>query len=127
MRPCRPLTLEAKPSYFSSTFCATMGPSMKKLLVAIVLLVKSFPLLLAGTNPGAQQLLVSAKQQANLFHDESSPFLLDVDFIAQINVPSHGHLTLKWQAKSQWWRRIVMGESPHLEVTAFSPKRFGTS
>lgn len=89
---------------------------MKKLVVATVLLVKSLPLLLAGTNPGAQQLLVSAKQQANLFHDESSPFLLDVDFIAQINVPSHGHLTLKWQAKNQWWRRIVMGDFEQIDV-----------
>jgi TonB family protein len=88
---------------------------MKTLVLAIALLIGRFPLL-GSTNPAAQQLLVTAKQQASLFHDPASPFQLDVDFIAQINVPAQGHLTLKWQAKDRWWRRIVMGNFEQIDV-----------
>ena len=89
---------------------------MKRLTIIIVLLVSRLPLLLAGTTTPAQQLLVTAKQQANLFHDQSSPLQLDVDFVSQINVPSQGHLTLKWQAKNQWWRRIAMDDFEQVDV-----------
>ncbi|SRR6266496_226520 len=73
---------------------------MKKVTLATVLLVGSLPLLFSGsTNPAAQQLLVTAKQQASLFHDQPSPIQLDVDFLAQVNAPTQGHLTLKWDQK----------------------------
>ena len=89
---------------------------MKTIMAAIVLLVSTLPPLFAGTNPAAQQLLVTAKQQANLFHEQSGPLQLDVDFTTQINVPSQGHLTLKWQAKNQWWRKIAMGDFEQIDV-----------
>jgi TonB family protein len=110
---------------------------MKKVLLATVLLVGSFPLLMGGTaNPALQQLLVTARQQASLFHDQNSPIQLDVDFLAQINVPTQGHLTLKWQAKDRWWRRIVIGDFEQTEIRngdrlytsrnlSFTPVRIG--
>jgi len=110
---------------------------MKKVLLATVLLVGSFPLLMGGSaNPALQQLLVTARQQASLFHDQNGPIQLDVDFLAQINVPTQGHLTLKWQAKDRWWRRIVIGDFEQTEIRngdrlytsrnlSFTPVRIG--
>jgi|SRR5450631_4215494 TonB family protein len=108
---------------------------MKKAVLATVLLVASLSLL-GSTNPAAQQLLVTAKQQASLFHDQTSPIQLDVDFLVQINVPNKGHLTLKWQAKDRWWRRVVMGDFEQTEIRngdrlytsrnlSFTPVRIG--
>jgi TonB family protein len=88
---------------------------MKALILASALLVTSIPAL-AGNNPAAQQVLTTSKQQASLFRDQVSPFQLEVDFRAQINVPAQGHLTLKWQAKDRWWRRIVMGDFEQIEI-----------
>jgi TonB family protein len=89
---------------------------MKKMIPTAALLLGTFPLLLASINPAAQQLLITAKQQASIFHDGASPLQLDVDFLAQMNVAAHGHLTLKWAAKDRWWRRIVMGNFEQIEV-----------
>jgi len=84
-------------------------------VLTVALLVCSFPLL-GGTDPAAQQLLVSALQQASLFRGNPSPFQFDVDFVAQVNVPVQGHLTLEWQAKDRWRRRIVMDEFEEVQV-----------
>jgi hypothetical protein len=81
---------------------------MKKLIQTTALLICSFSVVLSATDPAAQELLVTAKQQASLFHNQDSPFQLDVDFVLQMNVPTPGHLTLKWAAKDRWWRRIDM-------------------
>src|ERR1022692_1805900 len=54
--------------------------------------------------------------QASLFHDQASPLQLDVDFVAQINVPTQGHLTLKWEAWDRWWRKIVMGDFEQIDI-----------
>jgi TonB family protein len=90
---------------------------MKKVTLAIVLLVSGLPLLSSSSaNPAAQQLLVTAKQQASLFHDQTSAIQLDVDFLVQINVPTQGHLTLKWQAKDRWWRSIATGNFKEIEI-----------
>jgi len=89
---------------------------MKKARLVTVLLVGNLRLLTGSTNPAAQQLLVTAKQQASLLHDQTSPIQLDVDFLAQINVPTKGHLTIKWQGKDLWWRRIVMGDFEQVEI-----------
>jgi hypothetical protein len=55
---------------------------MKKLILTAALLGGSLPLLLASTDPAAQQFLVTAKQQASLFHDQRRPLQLEVDFLA---------------------------------------------
>jgi len=109
---------------------------MKGLSTAIVLFCSGLPLLLASTNPASQQLLITAKQQASLFHNQSSPFQLDVGFVTQMNVPTQGHLSLKWNKENQWWRKIVMGGFEQVEVRNgdklyisrnidFSPTRIG--
>jgi len=89
---------------------------MKKLFITAVWLVGSFQLLLAGTDPAAQQSLATALQRARLFHDQARPLRLDVDFVAHINVPAKGHLTLIWEEKNHWWRRVVMGDFDQVEI-----------
>lgn len=71
---------------------------------------------LGSVDPALQQLLTSAEQHENLFYDQTTPFQLDVDFVAQIEVPLRGHLTHKWEAKDRWWRKVVMGEFQQIEV-----------
>lgn len=90
---------------------------MKKLVqaTALMLLCSCFPLL-SATDPAAQQLLIAAKQQASLLHNQASPFQLDVDFVMQINVPTPGRLTLKWKAKDQWWRKIALQGFEEIEI-----------
>jgi hypothetical protein len=80
------------------------------------LLVGMLPPVLADTNPAAQQLLGAATLQANLFRDQVKPLQLDVDFVAQINVPTQGHLTLRREAKDRWWRKIGMGDFEQIEI-----------
>jgi TonB family protein len=89
---------------------------MKKLIQTTALLISSFSVVLSATDPAAQELLVTAKQQASLFHKQDSPFRLDVDFVLQMNVPTQGHLTLKWAAQDRWWRRIDMQGFEQIEI-----------
>lgn len=60
----------------------------------------------ASDNPAAQQILDTARGPGDLFQGNMGPFQLDVDFTAQFNVPAHGHLTLKWKSKDQWWSEV---------------------
>jgi hypothetical protein len=43
---------------------------MKNLILTTAFLLFVCRLLIGGTNPAAQQLLITAKQQASLFHDD---------------------------------------------------------
>ena len=88
---------------------------MKMLVVSVISLISSFPLL-GGASPADRQLLITAKQRANLSHDQTGPFQLDVDFVAQINTPVKGHLTLKWQAKDRWWREIIANDFGQIDI-----------
>jgi hypothetical protein len=89
---------------------------MNKLVLATALFLSSVSPLIGATDPAAQQLLISAKQQASLFHDQASPFQIDVDFVVQMKVSTQGHLTLKWQAKDRWWRKIVMDRFEQIDI-----------
>jgi TonB family protein len=89
---------------------------MKKLVLTTALFLHGFSPVLSATDPAGQQLLVTAKQQASLFHDQASPFRIDVDFVVQNNVPTQGHLTLKWEAKDRWWRKIAMDAFEQIEI-----------
>ena len=33
-----------------------------------------------------------------------------------MNAPTQGHLTLKWEAKDRWWRKIVMDRFEQIEI-----------
>lgn len=106
-----------QPSPSSREFYATIvGGGMKQLIILVTGLLLGCLPALGGTDPSAQQLLISAKQQANLYRDQASPFELDVAFIAQINVPVQGHLTLKSEAKDRWWRKVAMGNFEQIEI-----------
>jgi TonB family protein len=89
---------------------------MKELILAALFLLCAFHLLLAGTDPASQQLFMTAEQQSNLFQHDASPFELDVDFLVQLQVPTQGRLTLKWEADDRWWRRIVMGDFEQIDI-----------
>lgn len=91
------------------------SPFMKKLALATLFLFGSCPLM-AGADPAAQKLLITAEHQANLFQHDASPFQLDIDFHAQVQVPTQGHLTLKWEADDRWWRKITMGDFQQTDV-----------
>jgi TonB family protein len=92
------------------------SPFMKILISTILFLFCAFHLLLASTNPASQQLLITAKQQASLFQHDVSPFELDIDFLVQVQVPTQGHLSLKWEADERWWRKIVVGDFEQIDI-----------
>ncbi len=82
---------------------------MKTLLSIAAFLVCSFAAPLQGdTNLSPQRLLEAAAQQANLFLDQGDPFQLDADFLAQMRIPLHGHVTVRWEAKDRWLSKIAM-------------------
>ena len=89
---------------------------MMKQMPATALLFCAFHLFAFNTDDAAQELLHTAKLQANLFTDGAKPFQLDVDFVAQINAPLQGHLTLKWESEDHWWRKVVMSDFVQVEV-----------
>jgi hypothetical protein len=60
---------------------------MRAIIAAAALLI-STPCLLASTNPDAQQLLATARQQGDIFGDHGTPLELQIDFVAQLNVPT---------------------------------------
>lgn len=80
------------------------------------ILVFNFASAVADPNPDAQQVLTLAERQASLFENAKSPFVLESDFTAQINVPENGHMTLKWDSKDRWWRKIVLGGFQQIDV-----------
>ena len=89
---------------------------MPKSLWLVLLLIPIAPAYAAGADTPAQQLLNAAELQASLFHGQANPFDLDVDFTAQLNVPTHGHLKLKWAAADRWWRKIELGTFEQIDI-----------
>lgn len=86
-------------------------------LVIVVFLGAALALPVYGiAEDSAQQLLVRAKQQADLSLNVQEPFELVVDFTAQQKVPAQGHLTLKWKSKEQWWRQIELGDFKQVDI-----------
>jgi TonB family protein len=83
-------------------------------LCVVVLLAGSS--VLAGTDPAVQQLLADATKQADIFQADASPFQLDVDFTAQLMVPTPGHLILKWDAHDRWWRKVTVSGFQQIEI-----------
>src|SRR5581483_8251359 len=83
-------------------------------LCVVVLLAGSS--VLAGTDPAVQQLLADATKQADIFQADASPFQLDVDFTAQLMVPTPGHLMFKWDAHNRWWRKVTLSGFQEVEI-----------
>jgi TonB family protein len=89
---------------------------MKKLLLIAAAGLCYLRPALATVDPAVQQSLIVAEQRADLSSDESGPFQLEVDFVAQLNVPTRGHLSLRWEKKGRWWRDVVLGDYQQIEV-----------
>jgi len=85
------------------------------LAAAAALFLLAHNLLWAG-NEAAEQLLTSAEQQGNLFRDNRSPILLEVSFVAQQDIPVHGHLSWRWAAKDRWWRKVDLSDFQQIEI-----------
>jgi hypothetical protein len=64
---------------------------MKSPVLLCVVCLCGVLVLMAGANPDLQQLLSTAKQQANLLDNDAGPFQLDVDFHVPIGIPIQGH------------------------------------
>jgi TonB family protein len=89
---------------------------MKKPVLVAAFLLCCLQRVWGGVDPALQQSLIVAKQHADLSYDQHAPFQLDVDFVAQLNVPIQGHLTLKWEGKDRWWRKVVFGDFQQTEA-----------
>ena len=89
---------------------------MKKVFLSSLFLLATTPILLAGVDPAAQQLLNAAEQQADLFNQDVGPFRLEIDFVAQVQVPTQGHVTFRWEASNRWWRKVTMGLFQQIDV-----------
>jgi TonB family protein len=87
-----------------------------KVIIAIAALLVSCPCVFASTNPDAQQLLATALQQSDIFGDHGTALELQVDFVAQLNVPTTGHLTVRWAAKDRWWSKVSVGGFDQIRI-----------
>ena len=82
------------------------------------------------------QLFTDASRQTDIFVTDAAPFQLEADFKAQVQTPTEGHVSLKWEAKDRFWRRFVdagfeqidikKGETAYLSRnSSFTPIRLG--
>ncbi len=67
------------------------------------------------TRPHSSYSSPPCSRQVFLKHQDA-PFQFDVDFTVQTNVPTPGHLTLKWEANDRWWRRIAIQDFEQIEI-----------
>lgn len=89
---------------------------MKSLAIAVLsCAIATLPTLIAAED-ATQQLLINAKQKADLTRNQPEPFELDADFTVQQKLPTEGHVVLKWKQKDQWWRFIQMGDYQQTDV-----------
>ena len=70
----------------------------------------------AKDRPDGQQLLDTSRKPSDLFQSKAEPFDLEVDFAAQLNVPTQGHLSMKWRAKNQWRFKVAVGAFEQITV-----------
>jgi TonB family protein len=89
---------------------------MKKLILTAAFVFCCFGRLSASPDTALQQSFIAAKQLVDLSSDSAGPYQLDVDFVAQFSVPTQGRLTLKWEAKDRWWRRVVIGSFLEIQI-----------
>lgn len=98
---------------------------MKTLALIAALLVCTIEPALAGSNRQAQQALLSAAERFNLLDSGSNPWQLEVEFEAQLALPTDrgpalvpvtGHLTFKWISKDKWWRKVEMDQFEQIDV-----------
>ena len=89
---------------------------MRKLFLTAALLFCCLKQLAATPDQTLQQSFIAAEQLVDLSSNQTDPYQLDIDFVAQFNVPTPGHLTYKWEAKDRWWRRVVVGDFQQIQI-----------
>jgi TonB family protein len=89
---------------------------MRRIALTNLFFLAATCLCLGRTDPGTQQSLAAAEQQADIFSDDAGPWQMEVDFIAQVREPLNGHLTLKWAATDRWWRKITLAEFQETDI-----------
>jgi hypothetical protein len=89
---------------------------MKKPISVFIFLLCACHLFANDKDSPAQQLLVTAMQQANVFIQGTGPFQLDIDFVAQAQSPLQGHLTFRWESDEHWWRKTTMADFAEIDV-----------
>lgn len=70
----------------------------------------------AGVTPAAEQTFLDAVRQTDIFAAEDAPFLLELQFSAQIQVPTDGRLIIRWASKDRYWRRVELGGFQQTEI-----------
>jgi TonB family protein len=90
--------------------------NMKRATILILCLFGGVQLCPAGVDPAAQQLLTGAARQANIFTEDAAPLKLESDFRVQFQVPTEGHLTMRWASKNRYWRRIIIGNFQEIDI-----------
>ena len=96
--------------------CDKIQIIVNRLLVSAIIVLATVGPAFASVDPALQQSLLSARQRADLSNNQTTPFQMDVDFVIQLDVPTRGHLTLKWEAKDRWWRGVVIEGFQQIEV-----------
>lgn len=89
---------------------------MDKILRAGFFVLFSACACLASSDDPAQQLLIAAEQQANIFQSSSGPFQLEMDFSVGEQTRSPGHMIYKWESNERWWRKITLDDFEQSEI-----------
>ena len=91
-------------------------PTVKMtVLVSLLLLVTSR--LVAGrsrSRSAAATLRLNGRPIS--FSPDASPFQLEIDFVAQVRVPTQGHVTYRWEAGDRWWRKGSVGDFQEIDI-----------
>ncbi len=87
-----------------------------KILAPMFVLLAGAPLSLAQSKLDPAELFKTAQQQRDIFSDLATPLELQLNFVAQLNVPAPGHLTLRWAAKDRWWSKVTMGDFEQIRI-----------
>ena len=88
---------------------------MKKFLLSSLLLLVPH-LASAGATPDAEQILSEAARGTNVFVADTAPFLLESSFNVQVQVPTEGHLTIRWASNNRFVRHVDTGGFQQTEI-----------
>jgi TonB family protein len=89
---------------------------IRKIAVTFCLLLASICVYAEQASSASEKALAEAGRIVDLRAAGEMPFRLDTEFLAQLNVPWEGHLTLEWAAPNLWSRKISMGAYQQVDV-----------
>lgn len=89
---------------------------MKKTAFVLCCLLAPLQASFAAVDPALHELLSDSSRQADIFAKGSPPFEMEADFVAQLRVPTKGHLTLKWGAPDRYWQQVTIGDFQQTDI-----------